>query len=73
MSNIKVDFSNTGIQMNEVFKYNEKVTKIHEDFLAKKDDEKEFLGWLHLPVNYDKKDFIFSNTLLKFCFLPLCS
>ena len=57
MSNIKVDFSNTGIPMNEVLKYNEKVSKIHKEFQDKKNDEKEFLGWLDLPINYDKNEF----------------
>ena len=57
MSNIKVDFSNAGISMNEVLKYNEKVFKIHEEFRAKRNDEKEFLGWLDLPTNYDKDEF----------------
>ena len=57
MSNIKVDFSNTGIPMNEVIKYSEKVEEIHKELHAKKDDEKEFLGWLELPTNYDKEEF----------------
>ncbi len=57
MSKIKVDFSNTGVPVTEVLKYNEKVTKIHEEFQKKKDDEKEFLGWLELPTNYDKEEF----------------
>ena len=57
MSKIKVDFSNTGIPVTEVLKYNEKVTKIHEEFQKNKDDEKEFLGWLELPTNYNKEEF----------------
>lgn len=57
MPNIKVDFSNTGIPTNEILKYNEKVTKIHNELQDKKNDEKEFLGWLELPINYDKKEF----------------
>ena len=57
MSNIKVDFSNVNINMNEILKYNEKVTKIHEELQEKKNDEKEFLGWLDLPTNYDKDEF----------------
>ncbi len=58
MSNIKVDFSNTGIETSEILKYSEKVAKIHEEIQAKKDDEKEFLGWLELPTNYDKEEFV---------------
>ena len=57
MSNIKVDFTNTGIPNTEIFKYNEKVTKIHTELQEKKNDEKEFLGWLELPTNYDKEEF----------------
>ena len=57
MSNIKVDFSYSGVPASEIFKYSDKVSKIHEEFWAKKDDEKEFLGWLELPTNYDKEEF----------------
>ena len=57
MSNIKVDFSNTGVPTNEILKYSEKVAKIHEELHVKKDDKKEFLGWLDLPTNYDKEEF----------------
>lgn len=57
MSNIKVDFSNTGVTMDEILKYSEKVQNIHEELHNKKDDEKEFLGWLELPTNYDKEEF----------------
>lgn len=57
MSKIKVNFENAGIPITEVLKYNEKVSKIHEEFQKKKDDEKEFLGWLELPTNYDKEEF----------------
>ena len=57
MSNIKVDFSNVGIPMEEILKYHEKVNYIHNELQAKKNDEKEFLGWLDLPTNYDKEEF----------------
>lgn len=57
MSSIKLDLSNTSISTNEILKYSEKVAKIHEGFWQKKNDEKEFLGWLELPANYDKEEF----------------
>ena len=57
MSNIKVDFSNVGITMNDIMKYSEKVEEIHKELQANKDNEKEFLGWLELPTNYDKEEF----------------
>ena len=54
---IKVDFSNTGIPVTEVIKYGDKVTKICDEFQKNKNDDKEFLGWLELPTNYDKEEF----------------
>ncbi len=57
MSNIKVDFSNSGVVNSDIMKYKNDVEKIHNDFYAKKDDENEFLGWLDLPTNYDKEEF----------------
>ena len=57
MCNIKVDLSYSGVTTSEILKYNEKVSEIHEEFQNKKDDEKEFLGWLDLPTNYDKNEF----------------
>ena len=57
MSSIKLDLSNTSISPSEILKYSDKVSKIHEEFWKKKNDEKEFLGWLELPVNYDKEEF----------------
>ena len=57
MSNIKLDISNSGVPMSDILNYAGKVEEIHKDLHAKKDDEKEFLGWLELPTNYDKKEF----------------
>ena len=57
MSNIKVDLSNTGVTINEILNYSEKVKRIHEELQANKNEEKEFLGWLDLPTNYDKEEF----------------
>ncbi|MGN1327481.1 MAG: glucose-6-phosphate isomerase [Clostridia bacterium] len=38
-------------------KYSKKVSEIHKELHEKKDDEKEFLGWLELPTKYNKKEF----------------
>ena len=57
MSKLKVDFSNTGVPTSEVLKYNDDVIRIHNEFQKNKDDDKEFLGWLELPTNYDKEEF----------------
>jgi len=57
MSNIKVDFSFAGVPTSEILNYGKRVEEIHEEFQNKKNDEKEFLGWLDLPTNYDKEEF----------------
>ncbi len=57
MSNIKLDLSNLGISTDEILKYNEKVTKIHNELQTKKNDNDEFLGWMDLPNNYNKEEF----------------
>ena len=57
MSNLKLDFSNVGIEMSEILKYSSKVEEIHNEFQNKKNDENEFLGWVDLPQNYDVEEF----------------
>lgn len=57
MSNIKVDFSNTNIKLEDIMEYEEQVKNIHKSLHEKASDEKEFLGWLELPTNYDKEEF----------------
>lgn len=57
MSNIKVRFENTGIEMRRVIEYQEKVEKIDKEIRDNSSDSSEFLGWLDLPTNYDKEEF----------------
>lgn len=57
MSNIKLTLENTKIKKEDLMKYNKKVTKAHEELYEMADDENEFVGWLHLPTNYDKEEF----------------
>ena len=57
MSNLKVTLENTGIDNKELTKFSRKVEKIHEVLNSMADDENEFVGWLKLPSNYDKKEF----------------
>ena len=54
---IKFNFENSSIEEKVINKYSSKVAKIHENLHAKVNDEKEFLGWIELPTNYDKKEF----------------
>ena len=57
MSNIKVDFENSSLDKKILLKYNEKVEKAHEELHNAANDKNEFVGWLNLPTNYDKKEF----------------
>lgn len=57
MSNIKVKFENTGIEMRKVIEYQEKVEKIDQEIRDNSSKPEEFLGWLELPTNYDKEEF----------------
>lgn len=57
MVGLKIDLKNTGITENAILKYNKKVAEIHKELQEKKEDEKEFLGWLELPTKYNKKEF----------------
>ena len=57
MSNIKLELENTKIDNKQILKYAEKVEEIHKELHEKADKEDEFLGWINLPVNYDKKEF----------------
>lgn len=57
MNNIKVSFKNTKILESNVKKYTEEVATIHKELHEKSKSKKEFLGWLELPTNYDKKEF----------------
>lgn len=57
MSNIKVNLENTGLKKEDLMKYNEKVEKAHEELHSVADNEDDFVGWLHLPTNYNKEEF----------------
>ena len=57
MPNIKLNIDYSGINLKEIMKYSKRVDEIHEELNSKADDKNEFLGWLNLPSNYDKKEF----------------
>ena len=54
---IKLKLENSSIQENVINEYAEEIAKIHEELHSKVNDEKEFLGWMELPTNYDKEEF----------------
>lgn len=57
MSNIRLNLENSGIEKDAIMKYRDQVQEIHKELYEKSDDEKEFVGWLKLPTNYDKEEF----------------
>ncbi len=57
MPNIKLDLSYSGIKKGEIFEYEAKVEEIYKSLNEKAKDNNEFVGWLKLPTNYDKKEF----------------
>ena len=54
---IKIDFEKMGIDKKEIMKNKEKVENIHKDLHARASKMDDFVGWLDLPTNYDKKEF----------------
>ena len=57
MANLKLDLKNSGITEKMILEYNEQVENIHKELHRRANDENDFVGWLELPTNYDKKEF----------------
>ena len=57
MKNIKIDLKNTNVTDKEIVKYAEEVKRIHEDLHKRAGNKKDFVGWLELPNNQNKKKF----------------
>ena len=69
MVGLKLDLKNAGITEKSILKYSKEVEKIHTELHEKKDDENEFLGWLDLPSDYDKKEVEMLNH--KYCIINI--
>ena len=54
---IKVNLENTGIDKKQIMEYREQVENIHKDLHRRSNLDDDFVGWLELPENYDKKEF----------------
>ena len=57
MANISLNLKNSGITQKTILTYKEQVENIHKDLHRRANDEKDFVGWLELPTNYDKEEF----------------
>jgi glucose-6-phosphate isomerase len=54
---LKFNFKNSSITEEAINEYSQTVSKIHKELHSKATDEKEFLGWIDLPTDYDKEEF----------------
>ncbi len=57
MSKITVNYSKTGVQAHEVAYFKEYIETAHKMLHDKTGAGNDFLGWIDLPVNYDKDEF----------------
>ena len=57
MAEISLNLKNSGITMKSIMEYKEQVENIHKDLHRRASDDKDFVGWLELPTNYDKEEF----------------
>lgn len=54
---VKLVLKNADIPIKNILEYKAKVEVIHKDLHRRATDEKDFVGWVDLPTNYDKKEF----------------
>lgn len=57
MSEININLKNTGITQKSILEYKEQVENIHKDLHRRANKQDDFVGWIDLPTNYDKKEF----------------
>ncbi len=65
MSGIKLDLKNSGITEKSILEYKQQVENIHKDLHNRANDEKDFVGWIELPTNYNKKEFSIIKNVAK--------
>ena len=57
MAKIKLDFKYSQIEKQEILEHSDVVSEINSELIEKSEDETQFLGWMELPTQYDKKEF----------------
>lgn len=55
--NIKVDFQNVNLKEKDIMSFEEDIKKFADDLESRSGKQDDFVGWLHLPTNYDKEEF----------------
>ena len=57
MANIKLSLKNTQINKKNILEYSELIENIHKDLHKRAKKKDDYVGWLELPTNYNKKEF----------------
>ena len=57
MADIKLNLKNTSISKKNILEYSEIVENIHKDLHKRANKKDDFVGWLELPTNYNKREF----------------
>lgn len=55
---LKFNYENSGVNEKDILEYSSVVTKIHKDLEKRTNKEDDFVGWLNLPRDYDKEEFL---------------
>ena len=58
MGKIKLDLEKSGIDVKNIMEYKQEVENIHKDLHRRGNDEKDFVGWIDLPTNYNREEFV---------------
>lgn len=57
MAEIKLNLKHSSITQKSILEYKHQIEIIHKDLHRRAELEDDFVGWLELPTNYDKKEF----------------
>ena len=57
MQNLQINLKYSKMTSNAIMSYVNVVNELDKKLRSRADDEKEFLGWLKLPQNYNKREF----------------
>ena len=56
MAKVKLDLKNLGDIKLDILEHAGVVEEIHNELIDEAEEENNFLGWLNLPEEYDKKN-----------------
>ena len=57
MADIKLNLKNASISKKNILEYTEVIENIHKDLHKRANKKDDFVGWLELPTNYNKREF----------------